>query len=298
MYDLIMRAVLNTPWAILPEKLSAIQALLALRAAGGHVTADDIAAATNGRRPLLPTRGAVAVIPVYGTIHQHAGMMMESSGGTATDAVSEALRQALADPGVGAVVLDVDSPGGAVSGVGELATEILQSRGPKPIIAVANSLMASAAYWIGSAADEVWVTPGGEVGSIGVYAAHEDVSQALEKDGVRVNLVSAGKYKTEGNQFEPLTDEARSAIQARVDAYYAMFVAAVARGRGYAETTVRNGFGEGRLLGAQAAVDAHMADKIGTLGEAIQRAGMLARRRASAQAAADEAAVKLRLQGL
>ena len=298
MYDLIMRAVLNTPWAILPEKLSAIQALLALRAAGGHVTAEDIAAATNGRRPLLPTRGAVAVIPVYGTIHQHAGMMMESSGGTATDAVSEALRQALADPGVGAVVLDVDSPGGAVSGVGELATEILQSRGPKPIIAVANSLMASAAYWIGSAADEVWVTPGGEVGSIGVYAAHEDVSQALEKDGVRVNLVSAGKYKTEGNQFEPLTDEARSAIQARVDAYYAMFVAAVARGRGYAETTVRNGFGEGRLLGAQAAVDAHMADKIGTLGEAIQRAGTLARRRASAQAAADEAAVKLRLQGL
>jgi signal peptide peptidase SppA len=298
MYDLIMRAVLNTPWAILPEKLSAIQALLALRAAGGQVTAEDIAAATNGRRPLLPTRGAVAMIPVYGTIHQHAGMMMESSGGTATDAVSEALRQALADPGVGAVVLDVDSPGGAVSGVGELAMEIFKSRGPKPIIAVANSLMASAAYWIGSAADEIWVTPGGEVGSIGVYAAHEDVSQALEKDGIRVNLVSAGKYKVEGNQFEPLTDEARSSIQARVDAYYTMFVGAVARGRGYAEATVRNGFGEGRLVGAQEAVDAHMADRIGTLDEAIQRAGTLARRRASAQAAADDAAVKLRLQGL
>jgi len=298
MYDLIMRAVLNTPWAILPEKLAAIQALVALRAAGGHVTADDIAAATNGRRPMAPTRGAVAVLPIYGTIHQHAGMMMESSGGTSTDAIADALRQALDDPGVGAVVLDMDSPGGAVSGVGELATEIFQSRGPKPILAVANSLMASAAYWIGSAADQVWVTPGGEVGSIGVYAVHEDVSQALETDGVRVSLVSAGKYKTEGNQFEPLTDEARSSIQARVDAYYAMFVAAVARGRGYAESTVRNGFGEGRLVGAQAAVDAHMADRIGTLREAIEYAGVLAKRRASLRAVAENVAVKLRMQGL
>jgi signal peptide peptidase SppA len=289
MYDLILRAVLSTPWAILPEKLAAIEALLALRASGGHVTAEEIGAVTNGRRAPTATRGAVAVIPVYGTIHQHAGMMAESSGGTSTEALAEALRKALGDPAVGAVVLDVDSPGGAVSGVDELATEILQSRGPKPIIAVANSLMASAAYWIASAADEIWVTPSGEAGSIGVYAAHEDLSQALEKGGVRVSLVSAGKYKVEGNAYEPLTDEARGAIQGRVDAFYGMFVNAVAKGRGYAEVTVRNGFGEGRLLGAQEAVEQHLADKVGTLGEAIARAEALARRRSNALRATADA---------
>lgn len=289
MYDLILRAVLSTPWAILPEKLEAIEALLALRAAGGHVTAEDIGAVTNGRRPAAPVRGAVAVIPVYGTIHQHAGLMAESSGGTSTEAISAALRAALADPSVGAVVFDVDSPGGAVSGVDELATEIMQSRGPKPIIAVANSLMASAAYWLASAADEIWVTPSGEAGSIGVYAAHEDISQALDRGGVRVSLVSAGKYKVEGNQFEPLTEEARATIQGRVDAFYHMFVAAVARGRGYAEATVRNGFGEGRLVGAQDAVDLHLADRVGTLNEAITRAGALARRRSNALRATDDA---------
>jgi signal peptide peptidase SppA len=297
MYDLIMQAVLSTPWAILPEKLAAIEALLALRLAGGQVRAEDVAAATNGRRPATgPARaGAVAVLPIYGTIHQHAGMLLESSGGTATEAVSAALYQALDDPAVGAIVLDVDSPGGAVSGVDELATQIYQSRGQKPIVAVANSLMASAAYWIGSAADEVWVSPNGEAGSIGVYAAHQDVSQALEKDGVRVSLLSAGRYKTEGNQFEPLTDEGRAALQGRVDAYYEKFVAAVARGRGYAPVTVRNGFGEGRVLTAEAAVAAHLADRVGTLADAVQRAASLARRRTSAQAAAT---FRLRAVGL
>ena len=285
MYDTIIRAVLNTPWAILPEKLAAIQALLALRAAGGQVSAEEIGAATNGRHVAGPGRaGAVAVIPVYGTIHQHAGLMAESSGGTATETIGEGLRAALADPTIGGIVLDIDSPGGAVSGVEELASEIFASRGQKPIIAVANSLMASAAYWIGSQADELWVTPGGEAGSIGVYAAHEDVSQALEREGVRVSLVSAGRYKTEGNQFEPLTEEGRATLQGRVDAYYQMFVAAVARGRNRAEATVRNGFGEGRVLGAQAAVDAHLADKVGTLAEAIDRASRLSQRRARAQA--------------
>jgi signal peptide peptidase SppA len=289
MYDLIMQAVLSTPWAILPEKLAAIEALLALRLAGGQVRAEDVAAATNGRRVASgPGRaGAVAVLPIYGTIHQHAGMLLESSGGTATEAVSAALYQALDDPAVGAIVLDVDSPGGEVSGVEELSAQIYQSRGQKPIVAVANSLMASAAYWIGSAADEVWVTPSGEAGSIGVYAAHQDVSQALEQGGVRVSLLSAGKYKTEGNQFEPLTAEARTALQARVDAYYEKFVAAVARGRGYAPVTVRNGFGEGRVLTAEAAVAAHLADRVGTLAEAVQRAASLARRRTSAQAAVE-----------
>jgi len=169
------------------------------------------------------------------------------------------------------VVLDVDSPGGAVNGVEELADEMLRARGQKPVVAVANTLAASAAYWIATAADEVVVTPSGEVGSIGVFAVHEDFSAALEAAGIRVSLVSAGKYKMEGNPYEPLGDEGRAALQERVDDYYGMFVGAVARGRGVAAKDVREGFGQGRLVGARQAVELGMADRVATLDETLDR---------------------------
>ncbi len=140
-------------------------------------------------------------------------MLMESSGGTSVQGVARQFRAAMADPDIGRVILDVDSPGGQVGGVEELAREIYQARGQKPVTAIANGLAASAAYWIATAADEFVVTPSGQVGSIGVFGMHQDVSAALEKDGVKVTMVSAGKYKTEGNPFEPLTDEARAAMQ-------------------------------------------------------------------------------------
>ncbi|WP_052688250.1 S49 family peptidase [Xanthomonas sp. MUS 060] len=95
-----------------------------------------------------------------------------------------ALRQALADDTVSQILIDIDSPGGSVYGVAELADQIQSARSIKPVVAVANSLAASAAYWIGCAAGELYVTPGGEVGSIGVWQAHFDYSQALAADGV------------------------------------------------------------------------------------------------------------------
>jgi ClpP class serine protease len=119
-----------------------------------------------------------------------------------------------------------------VDGVEELSSEVYQSRGKKKMIAVANAMAASAAYWIASAADELVVTPSGQIGSIGVFAAHEDISKAAEMQGVKVSLISAGKYKTEGNPFEPLSSEARAAMQRDVDVFGEMFTAAVARNRG------------------------------------------------------------------
>ena len=86
-----------------------------------------------------------------------------------------------------------------------------------------------------------------------------------EKAGVKVTMISAGKFKTEGNEFEPLSDEARAAIQKRVDGYYSSFTGAVAKGRGVTPSAVRGGFGEGRVVGANEAVSLGMADRIGTL---------------------------------
>jgi ClpP class serine protease len=116
--------------------------------------------------------------------------------------------------------------------VSELADEIVSARAQKPVVAIANSLAASAAYWIGCSASEFYVTPGGEIGSIGVWQAHFDYSQAFVTKGVTVTLISAGKYKVEGNPYVPLDEKAQGFMQSRVDDYYASFTKAVARWRG------------------------------------------------------------------
>lgn len=274
----ILQAIHETPWAILPSKLAEIVAVAERHAAGLQLSAEEVAAVkAAARKPDARAAGAVAVLPLFGSIFPRANLMTEMSGATSAERFGAVFRSALADPSVVALVLDVDSPGGAVQGVPELADLIYGARGQKPIVAVADHLAASAAYWIATAADEVMVTPSGEVGSIGVFAAHEDVSRALDQQGVTVNLISAGKYKTEGSPYAPLGDEARAAIQARVDDYYGLFVKAVARGRGVSVADVRGGFGEGRVVGATEAVRLGMADKIGTLDDAIARAAKLAR---------------------
>ena len=276
MYERIIQAAMQTPWAILPMKLAIIQQLITLRAQGHRLTAEEIQAQIQAARGDAETRrrgdaAGIAILPIVGTIIPRGDMLMESSGAISTQRIAAAFRSALATPDVESIVLDIDSPGGQVGGVDELATEIFQARGQKRIVAVANHLAASAAYWIASSADEVVVSPSGEVGSIGVLAMHQDISQALEADGVKINMLFAGKYKTEGNPFEPLTEEARAAIQARIDDYYQMFAGAVARNRGVKRSEVVGGFGEGRVVGAKQAVALGMADRVATLDETIER---------------------------
>lgn len=269
--QLILNAVYSMPWAILPAKLHDILAVVHRYAAGEQLSADEVAAVKTASRRPESRGGAVAVLPLFGSIFPRANLMTEMSGGTSAERFTAQFRAALNDPNVGAIVLDVDSPGGAVAGVDELASEIYRGRSQKRIVAVADHLAASAAYWVATAADELVVSPSGEVGSIGVFAAHMDQSVALEQAGVKVNLISAGKFKTAGNPYEPLGDEARAIIQARVDEYYDAFVAAVARNRGVKVADVRDGFGEGRVVGAREAVRLGMADEIGTLDETVAR---------------------------
>lgn len=229
------------------------------------------------RSPVRGSGGAVAVIPVQGVIRPKPSLlaMLFGMGGGSIAQIRSMLRDATADSSVGAIVLDVDSPGGMIDGVPELGEEIRQARSKKPIVAVANARAASAAYWIASQATELFVTPSGAVGSIGVFVAHEDWSGFDARLGIKTTMVSAGKFKTEGNPFEPLSDEAREAIQATVDEYYGMFVSAVAKGRKVPEAKVRGGFGEGRMVLASAAVDEGMADRVGTIEDAVSRAAEL-----------------------
>ena len=217
--------------------------------------------------------GAIAVLPLQGTISHRMGLMSQISGGTSCEQFTGWLRAALSDPQVKSIIMDIDSPGGTVTGVQELADEIYQGRQQKPIIGVANGMAASAAYYLGSQASELVVSPSGEVGSIGVFAAHEDVSKALEGMGVKTTFISAGKYKTEGNPYEPLSGEARDAMQAKVDAYYQQFVNAVARGRNTSADQVQSDFGQGRMVMAGPARRAGMVDRVATLDQTLKRLG-------------------------
>ncbi|MCI0547728.1 MAG: S49 family peptidase, partial [Candidatus Rokubacteria bacterium] len=108
-------------------------------------------------------------------------------------------------------------------------------------------------------------SPSSYTGSIGVWTMHADLSKMLDEIGIKVSLISAGKYKVEGNWFEPLGEEARAALQVDVDDAYREFLGAVARHRGVTAAAVRNGYGEGRVLNAQRAKEAGLVDKIGPL---------------------------------
>jgi hypothetical protein len=135
-------------------------------------------------------------------------------------------------------------------------------------------MAASAAYAIAAAASELVVAPSGQVGSIGVFASHEDHSKELERAGVKVSLIRAGKYKTDGNPFEPLSDAARAELQGKVDDFYQMFVKSVAASRRDSQSNVKAGYGQGRCVTAPDAIRMNLADRIGTLDDVLLRLGV------------------------
>ena len=220
---------------------------------------------------LNKVEGDIAVLNVFGVVAQRLNVLAELFGvGTSTERIGQLFDSALASDDVGAIVLNIDSPGGSTAGVLELEDKIFKARGTKPIVAVANSLAASAAYWIGSAAEQFVVTPGGDVGSIGVFYVHFDMSKFNEQVGLGVEYIHAGKYKVEGNPDNPLDDEARAALQSDADGWYETFTEHVARNRGVGVRAVRAGFGEGRTVGAKAALAEGMVDRVATLESVIR----------------------------
>lgn len=274
-YRHVLAALTETPWAILPGVYAAMREVLARRIEGVPLTADEvaerIAAGPGKREPYRGAGGAVAVVPLYGPVFPRANLMTEVSGGTSLERFGAAIEAAAADPQVGSILLDVNSPGGSVDLLPETAARIRAARARKPVVAVANTMAASAAYWLASQASEFSITPSGMVGSVGVIAEHVDESAALEAHGLRVSLITAGRFKAEATPTEPLGDEARATIQGLVDHFYGLFVGDVAKGRGVSRKTVLADFGEGRMLTAEAAVAAGMADRVETFDAALGR---------------------------
>ncbi len=224
------------------------------------------------RRPSQSARGgAIARIEVYGVIEQRSDFWSDMFGGVGLDRVRAEFHAALVDPDVKGILLDIDSPGGVVAGTPELAREIRAARGQKPILAVANTVAASAAYYLGAQADEFSVTPSGQVGSIGVVYLHTDLTGMAEKQGVSFRLFRSQPRKADANPYESLSEEAAADIQSKVDSYDAMFVADVAAGRGVSEDRVRSGYGQGRMFLATEALAAGLVDRVETIGAGMAR---------------------------
>lgn len=183
---------------------------------------------TSGK-PFPYAGNGTAVIPVHGSLLNRYNFAHSSA--TGYNAIRSMMNAALADPDVSRIVLDINSPGGQAAGCFELCEDIRAARDVKPVHAVVDAGAFSAAYAIASAATDITVTPSGEVGSIGVVSMHMNLGPALEKIGVDISFIFAGKHKVDGNPFEALPDDVRANIQTDVDRFYGRFVASVAAGR-------------------------------------------------------------------
>jgi signal peptide peptidase SppA len=200
------------------------------------------------------------------------GMLTEDSPwfGTTYSRIREKVQAALDNPNCKGILLCIDSPGGSTDHAFETAEFLADAAKKKPMWAVADVNAYSAAYLLASATNRIYAAPtSGGVGSIGVYAAHVEFSGMLDKEGIGVTLISAGKGKTDGNPYKPLSKEAKAKIQAEVDRLYESFVAFVSRGRGLSADAITT-LGAALTHGADA-VSSGLADAVGTIEEVMEK---------------------------
>ncbi|CAA7619706.1 S49 family peptidase [Magnetospirillum sp. SS-4] len=272
MHDLphLAARLYGAPLLVARSKLDVILGALGPRLAGQAVSFDGDAAPS---ADVAVTSDGIAIIPVIGTLVARSGYLGAASGLTAYSDIAESIEAAATDPGIRAILLDVDSSGGEVGGLFDLVDHIqaIRAQCGKPVWAVADEAALSAAYAIACVADRLYVTQTGEIGSIGVVAVHRDESGADAQAGLAWTFVHAGAAKVEGNPHQPLSDSARATLQADVDALYGKFTTLVAERRRMSPCAVRAT--EAAVYRGDQAVAAGLADKVGTLRVALADLG-------------------------
>lgn len=266
----IAELVFNQPLMITESKLNAILHILGPRMnlnitnmpqQEAVMLSDD-----QRRRAGYSVQNGVATIGVYGPLmHRVLASEFSSGGPTTYNDIRTSFDTALQDDGVEEIKLDIDSCGGVVPGVFDLAEHIFQSRGLKQITAVVNEQAYSAAYLLASAADKVIVPRTGGVGSIGVILTHVDLSRAEDSAGVTVTHIFAGARKADGTPHQPLSTEALGVFQGNVNTTYNLFTETVARYRKMDVQAVRDteaGFYIGNKAVAMGLADEVMAADI------------------------------------
>lgn len=265
-FPYLMSRLVGTPLLIARPKLDVILDVMHRKLSGQAMQSPQQSLHHGG---FSFAEGGVAIIPVMGTLVRRSSFMSAESGLTSYHHIETMAEDAFADPAVNAVLLEIDSCGGEAGGVFDLAEKLrrLARSSRKPLWAVADEAALSAAYAIASAADQIWLTRTGEVGSIGVVAVHTDQSAADKEMGLSYSFIHAGSHKIDGNPHEPLSDSARERIQQDVDALHQQFAALVAGHRNLSLDAVLGT--EATVYRGQAAIAAGLADRVGTLAEAL-----------------------------
>jgi signal peptide peptidase SppA len=210
------------------------------------------------------TGDGVAIVEIHGALMKTAGKYAD----TGTIDVRRALRAAIADERVVAIMLHIDSPGGAASGTAELAAEITAARESKPVSAHIDDMGASAAYWVASAAGKVTANAMGEVGSIGVYSVLFDQSEQYKAEGVEAIIIGSGDMKGAGYPGTKVTEEQKTYFQGLVDNVNAFFAKAVAKNRQLTDAQVR-AVNTGRVYPSAQAKDLGLIDQVATFERAV-----------------------------
>lgn len=268
-------SVANGFWAITAEMHEVVLGILDRHMRG---ETPDLAAleAKLGRPMKNPAQDStihdgVCVIPVNGVLCKAGNMFTDISGASSMQMVSQQFADALADPAVHSIVLSVDSPGGTVDGTQALADQIFAARGKKPMSACIDGMGASAAYWIASAADSVYLTSDtAQAGSIGVIARHTSTAAADAQRGLQHTIVASGPLKGAPHSHLPLDDSGRGILQHQVNTMHDVFKQSVARHRGLTGDRL-NAVTDGRVLIGKEAIDAGLADGRANVQELIQR---------------------------
>ena len=259
----------GTPLLIARPKLEVILGVVAKKLAGDTLVMPPPATVDTGMTGGLQIQGGIAVLPVLGTLVRRASYIGAASGLTSYHDIEAMAEQAFSDPMVKAVLLEIDSSGGEAGGVFDLAQRLraLAQTSGKPLWAIADEAALSAAYAIACAADRVWLTRTAEVGSIGVVAVHVDESVADAKAGFNYTFLHAGAHKVDGHPHAPLTAPVAADIQTDIEQLHAQFIALVAGFRRLTPEVIRAT--EARVYRGEAALQAGLADQIGTRAEAI-----------------------------
>lgn len=262
--------VLNSPWAIAASRLTEIYNIYRAHFRGEKINWKELREKMLDREAGKPYQviNGIAVIPIIGTLSKGISFLSFLFSGTSMVEVGEMYLAAVNDDKVKGIILSIDSPGGTVDGTEELANLIYNNK-TKPVIAYSDGLIASAAYWIASAADKIYISGDTiEVGSIGVVATHVDYSEQEKQYGEKWTEITAGKYKRIYSSHEPLTTEGRQAIQDQVDYLYSVFVDSVARNRNISVEDVLK-MADGKIFIGKQAVDIGLVDGVATLDQLV-----------------------------
>lgn len=258
---LLLTKLSITPWAIHPGMFDIISNVL-----NKHTLDIELKSVTQVKDENMTIAYTIvdgkAIVPLHGVVLKKSMGMEGESGMVTTLNIENTLKNAVENRAVNSIILDMDSPGGTVDGVMEMAALIYELRQYKPIIGYANGLMCSAMYWIGAATERLYTYDTSHIGSIGVYMMHVDQSSYNDKEGFKVTYIKAGKFKTVGNPHESLTDESKAVLQKNVDDIYDLFIKDVAKYRGKTEEYVRENMADGKVFMGREAVEVGLVDEI------------------------------------